>query len=326
MVGHITNADPNTPDVFSLSQIAGHLISAALAPNSQAVYRRATLKFAKFSLDSLHKSQFFPVSINDLILFASSLFMQTFSPATIQTYVFGVCYVNNLLTGINHAKSFLLQKTLQGIKRQGAPQTPRQPITIDVLHSLLRSISASSDQPYDKLLYQAMFTLAFHCFLRVGEFTVRDQKQHNNILQLGDLTFTTVDVDQVALQLTLRFYKGNTGRTPFHIIVRRYPSSPWCPVSILRNFLAVRGSSPGALFCHPYGRSITRSEFSSNLTRYLTVIGLHGANIKPHSFRIGAATTACANGVSDDNIQRLGRWKSDAYKKYIRMPRLTSQV
>ena len=69
MVGHITNADPNTPDVFSLSQIAGHLISAALAPNSQAVYRRATLKFAKFSLDSLHKSQFFPVSINDLILF-----------------------------------------------------------------------------------------------------------------------------------------------------------------------------------------------------------------------------------------------------------------
>ena len=33
-----------------------------------------------------------------------------------------------------------------------------------------------------------------------------------------------------------------------------------------------------------------------------------------------AATWAKYRGVSDDQIQLCGRWKSDAYKKYIRNP------
>ena len=40
-----------------------------------------------------------------------------------------------------------------------------------------------------------------------------------------------------------------------------------------------------------------------------------------HSFRIGAATTVKDVGISDAHIQMLGRWKSEAYKLYIRTPR-----
>ena len=38
-----------------------------------------------------------------------------------------------------------------------------------------------------------------------------------------------------------------------------------------------------------------------------------------HSFRIGAAASAKQAGVSDSHLKALGRWKSDAYKKYIRL-------
>lgn len=40
-----------------------------------------------------------------------------------------------------------------------------------------------------------------------------------------------------------------------------------------------------------------------------------------HSFRIGAATTAAAQGVSDAIIQLLSRWHSDSYLRYICTPR-----
>ena len=38
-------------------------------------------------------------------------------------------------------------------------------------------------------------------------------------------------------------------------------------------------------------------------------------------FWIGAATTAAERGIPDSIIKVLGRWKSDAFQTYIRMPR-----
>jgi hypothetical protein len=37
-------------------------------------------------------------------------------------------------------------------------------------------------------------------------------------------------------------------------------------------------------------------------------------------FRIGAASYAYEKGLPDERIQLMGRWKSNAYKKYIRAP------
>ncbi|RXN33881.1 poly [Labeo rohita] len=43
-------------------------------------------------------------------------------------------------------------------------------------------------------------------------------------------------------------------------------------------------------------------------------------NFSSHSFRIGAATTAAQKGLSQQQIQALGRWSSEAFKSYIRHP------
>ena len=42
------------------------------------------------------------------------------------------------------------------------------------------------------------------------------------------------------------------------------------------------------------------------------------------SFRIGAATYAAEQGISDTKIRHMGRWKSDAFKKYIRISSMES--
>ena len=43
-------------------------------------------------------------------------------------------------------------------------------------------------------------------------------------------------------------------------------------------------------------------------------------NGKSHSFRIGGATNAISKGVPYEKVKEMGRWQSDAAKRYIRIP------
>ena len=88
-------------------------------------------------------------------------------------------------------------------------------------------------------------------------------------------------------------------------------------------FINLRPSTTGNLFVFPDGCPVTVSYFTDILNRCLNVCGLSSLLYKPHSFRIGAATTAAANGHSETQIACMGRWKSDAFKKYIRIPSLS---
>ena len=64
-----------------------------------------------------------------------------------------------------------------------------------------------------------------------------------------------------------------------------------CPVVAPGNFLALRGPSPGPLFCYGDGRPLTRQQLSSTVQAILHSAGYSGS-YSGHSFRIGAATTA----------------------------------
>ena len=75
------------------------------------------------------------------------------------------------------------------------------------------------------------------------------------------------------------------------------------------------------LFVMEDGQYLTRELFGAQLNTILQEAGLNAKDYNTHSFRIGAATSARKAGISDASIQMLGRWKSDAYKVYIRIPR-----
>jgi integrase len=62
--------------------------------------------------------------------------------------------------------------------------------------------------------------------------------------------------------------------------------------------------------------AFTRTKVISRLRAILLELGVSG-NYSGHSFRRGAATWARSIGIPDVDLQLLGRWKSDAYKRYI---------
>ena len=94
---------------------------------------------------------------------------------------------------------------------------------------------------------------------------------------------------------------------------------PRCPDAITKAYMAQRGVDPGPFFCTPGALPVTSHQFNLYLKRSLIWCGLDHLNIKPHSFRIGAATWAASCGYTDYQIQMMGRWHSYAFKKYIRI-------
>ena len=72
--------------------------------------------------------------------------------------------------------------------------------------------------------------------------------------------------------------------------------------------------------------SLSTIFFKDILRLALTSCGLNPSRFKGHSFRIRAASFAADRGMCDAQIRALGRWKSSAFPKYIRLPSLSSTL
>lgn len=88
-----------------------------------------------------------------------------------------------------------------------------------------------------------------------------------------------------------------------------------CAVKALRHLFQEWPASPTSPLSKLNGQ-FTRDLVTSTLRQALRSIGVEG-HFSGHSFRRGAATSAREAGLSDEEIQLLGRWKSDSYRLYI---------
>ena len=91
--------------------------------------------------------------------------------------------------------------------------------------------------------------------------------------------------------------------------------SPICSVMAMKDYLLqAQPPSSHPLFAFVQPRHwLTRNNLTTELRTILQHCGLPANNFYPHSFRIGAATTAAKTGLPPWLIKVLGRWKSDCY-------------
>ena len=92
------------------------------------------------------------------------------------------------------------------------------------------------------------------------------------------------------------------------------------PSGLFTTLFLYEGATPGPLFCFADGSPVKTSQFTQQLQQALNFCGLDSTKYKSHSFRIGADSLEAEKWLSDAQIRHLGRWKSDAFKLYIRQP------
>jgi hypothetical protein len=149
-----------------------------------------------------------------------------------------------------------------------------------------------------------MCALAFFAFLRVSEITATSQPG-NCPIQLNQLTKLSRDGEVIGYKLIFADYKHNYNQRPFTMVINQQTSA--CPVQLLSTYLNQRGCSPGPVFMTVEGVAVPRKFFTANLVACLKYCDLSPSHYKTHSFRIGAASFAAENGLSDAQICLLGR-------------------
>ena len=264
-----------------------------------------------------------PISSSVLALFIAYLFLSQYAPSTVMKYVTAWVYCHKLQGFSDPSKVIFVSQMLEGLNKVGFRLDSRLPVTLPILDQLLSVAPSLVGSSYQICQFQAMCSLAFFAFLRIVEMTSTSGRNENSPIQFSQISkLLNASKELIAFKITFGNFKHSYNERPFSITVSRQPQ--FCPVEFLAKYLAMRGSRPGPLFITVDGVPVSRSYFSNQLSSAIQFCGLPPSVYKGHSFRIGAASHAADKGLSDAQIRLLGRWKSNAFQKYLRMPSLFS--
>ena len=271
-------------------------------------------------------NQPFPLSDQVLCYFAAHLSAQGLKHQSIKSYISGIRHAQislGLPDPFAHPLFPRFEYVMKGIKRsqveKGVTSRPRLPIT----PAILRKIFGSWDKAptADTVMLKAACCLGFFGFLRTAEFTVPSCSKYDPgiHLSLADIAIDSHSKPTV-LQIHIKQSKTDPFRKGVDIFIGR-SQADICPVATIINYLASRGPAHGPLFICANQAPLSRSRLVTELRAALQQAGINPLAYCGHSFRIGAASTAAANGIEDSLIQILGRWQSTAYLQYVKIPR-----
>ena len=207
----------------------------------------------------------------------------------------------------------LLERILAGIRRlRGEANTrERRPITRDLLLQMLRQFDKNTR--FGATMH-ASFCLAFAGFLRIGEFTWTSSDLLDEDFEKWFLTRRSVSFRDDHLLLTLPSSKADPFRRGITLTIAA-TNDEACAVASLKHLFDKYPAELSSPLFNPH-RPFTRKLVTDTMRDTLLILG-HGGHYAGHSFRRGAATSAREAGLTDAEIQLLGRWKSDSYRLYI---------
>ena len=292
------------------------LLRCAKAPKTTKTYEGALNCFEKFRVKHGISDQF-PITTSNVSLFIAYLSVQGYAASTTATYISAIGYYHKVNGYYDPTENFIIRQMLEGFRRKNPNKADlRQPITLQMLRKIMSSLDMVCFSHFEAVAFKAAFSIAFFGFMRVGELAAESLNNvQDSVLSLEDINLF---IDR-GIQVTFRHAKNNQRGPPQVIWIPHIPNDPLCPVRAMHDYLMIRPPLARTLVCHFDGSPITRGQFSEVLKRVIQFCGWP-SGFKSHSFRIGAATRAAELGIPDKTIMQMGRWKSDAFKLYIRLP------
>ena len=290
------------------------LVQASMTAPSRLQYNRTWGKFGAFC-KLIGAAAGVPTPIPVVLLFIAHLFNGGYAAASIVSAISVLSYFNKINGFSDPARNFVVPKAIAGVRNERSVAGIRLPITEVILDRLIQATHVVFNSSYKRIMLQAMMTLAFTAYLRIGEMVPRGP---SNLL--GCLLRDDVVVDGDIIRVTSRQFKNSRKQGPQSLNVHGgyIAGTELYPATFMKQFFQIRSAGSPILFTLPDGTSMTWRHFDESLKQLLNFCRLDTQHFKGHSFRIGAASAAALRGESDARIRSASRW-SDAFKKYIRL-------
>jgi len=255
-----------------------------------------------------------------LLAFIECLSFNKLSVSTIKNYVSAVKQqfqkFNLPLEQFQNHKIYLMYRSLQ-INRP-LKVTVRGIITISILKQIIQQCQSLQFPA----LYKALFLTAFYSFLRISNFAAEAAGQFDRSRNLirNDVIFAAPGAHIIIRWTKIRWTKTLQGRDRVQVIQIPEINSDKqiCPVAALQDmFMLYPHNKTSPLFCLPHGQALSQGRIRDTLAHITSSLGFPPGFITFHAFRRSGATLAFNNGVTLQNIQVHGGWRSNAIWLYL---------
>jgi len=289
----------------TVRDLLGESVSAGVRSAMAGVWNRQWAPFCASAGDEPFQPQ------EATVVYWMAQLKDRVAPATIKKYlsvVSSICTMNGWPSPVH---SPLIERVFRGIKRTSTmqPRPKRMPITTGLLALLKPHFNLTKRED---VVVWAAGCVGTYGLLRCGEFTVR----HNRVAAtLWQRHWVWLSADLA--QLTLDGSKTDPFRLGVSIKVAAN-SSVTCPLAAMRameRLTPLDGAAP--LFMMNDGSPLDRAALVGRFRQAIADAGLDEARFNGHSFRRGGAQSLSLAGVAEHDIQTMGRWASDCYKRYI---------
>lgn len=259
----------------------------------------------------------FPFTGYNIAAFIAYMNEQNYKPSSIRSYLTAISAVHKVHSVKDPTSTYLVSRTLIGARKlQKEKSLKLYPINKELVHKLVNTVEKILPY-YETILFQAIFLLSYYCCLRASEVVFH---KYSHTLQLKDLKLQEPPLPPL-VEVTFASFKHSD--TPTSLILHPQ-NNKFCPVKALLKYVSHRGDRDGPLFISQNSmRPVSRHFFSKTLKDCLSSLGVNNQRYNTHSFRIGRATDLAIHGAPSHVIKNAGRWRSNAYEKYIRLGQIS---
>ena len=311
-------SDDFTEPPETRKQLEADLLETQAAAYAKGTLRNLVCQWRSFTcFCQKYKIDEWPVSEHTMCLYAQYLAYTFHSVKSVRNYLNGIKTLHSL-AGVPtpDLKNVAIRLTLAGLTRKMArPVKQAQPITPEIMIDILTFLNLNKRSD---LAFWGILVVGFFGMLHKSNLDPDSLKSFDPHRQL---TWGHVEFREQIAVLGVTWAKNiQFKQKVLEIPLFRIPSSPLCPIMVLKPLMKGKGKPEFPLFGKGSKPLFSYTQFQKKFRALLKKAGYQEKAFSSHSIRRGSVLWAHCSGVPNSLIKVHGGWASDAYKRYLTFP------